>query len=135
MNLYLKLPGQYGRPSAVPSVGRATVAGERLGLSVQWLRETLQVLRAALGVRALVTLGLVVVLVISALATIYAVHLNRVRFVELEALQAERDALDSQWSRLILEESALSAHHLIEQAAAERYGLQIVDPAQVEVVE
>ena len=58
------------------------------------------------GRRVLITAGLVVGLLASSVGSVYTVHESRARFVELEALVNQRDALEAEWSRLLLEESA-----------------------------
>jgi cell division protein FtsL len=127
---FIRLPG------ATPSVleSRRKVKNLTLGNAQSWMRDTWQILYSMVDTRVVTTFGLISVLLLSSIATVYAVHLGRERFVALEALHGERDALESEWSRLLLEESAWSAHARIEQLAAERYGLQIPDPSQVEVV-
>ncbi len=123
-------------PGATPIVVETRQPVRRLSLvhAQSWMRDTMQILGTMIDARAILTLGLMVVLLSSAIATVYAVHLSRERFATLEHLHSERDALESEWSRLLLEESAWSAHARIEQLASERYGLRIPDSAQVEVL-
>ena len=123
-------------PGATPIVVETRQPVRRLSLvhAQSWMRDTMQILGTMIDARAILTLGLMVVLLSSAIATVYAVHLSRERFATLEHLHSEPDALESEWSRLLLEESAWSAHARIEQLASERYGLRIPDSAQVEVL-
>lgn len=65
----------------------------------------------------LITLGLVMLLAMSAIGVVYASHQNRILFNELGNLQAERDSYQREWSQLLLEQSALSAQSRVEQFA------------------
>ena len=64
--------------------------------------------------------------VMSAIAVVRARHLNRTAFVELQQLQAQRDALDVEWGKLQLEQSAWATHGRIEQLAREELGMEMV---------
>ncbi|WP_166251956.1 cell division protein FtsL [Marinobacter salicampi] len=72
-----------------------------------------------------VTVGLVVVLIASAIGVIVSAHQNRQLFNTLSELHAERDALQRQWSQLLLEQSALSAHSHIERRIAEQHTMVV----------
>lgn len=65
-----------------------------------------------------------IVLVISALATVYITHLNRELMAERESLLQQRDALDVEWRHLVLEQTALAEHSRIERLASRELGLQ-----------
>lgn len=60
---------------------------------------------------------LVVAVIGSAVAAVYAKHVNRRLFTELQGLIEERDRLDVDWSRLQIEQSAWSTHARVEQLA------------------
>lgn len=60
---------------------------------------------------------LVVAVMGSAVAAVYAKHVNRRLFTELQGLIDERDRLDVDWSRLQIEQSAWSTHARVEQLA------------------
>ena len=51
-------------------------------------------------------------------------HQARQLFVELEAINRERDRLQADWGRLQLEESTWATHPLIEALARERLNLR-----------
>lgn len=131
MIFYLRLPGATPLPKVEPKRPTREIA---LSSAQEWMRDTWQMLGVMVGRRVLITAGLVVGLLASSVGSVYTVHESRARFVELEALVNQRDALEAEWSRLLLEESAWSAHARIEQLAGEKYGLRIPDPAQVEVI-
>ena len=70
-------------------------------------------------------------LLVSAIGVIWTKHQARNLFIELQALTAERDALDIEWGQLKLEQSAWSTHGRVEQTA--RVNLQMVIPRANEV--
>ncbi len=105
-----------------------------LSTARDWLRDTAVLVMTVLDRRVLITLGMLVALMVSAFAAVYAVQETRERYSLMETLASERDALESEWSRLVLEEGAWSSNAWIEQSAAERYGLRIPEPEQVKVV-
>ena len=74
----------------------------------------------------------VVLCIGSALGLVYARHQSRERFYELEALEQERDRLDTEWGRLQIEHSTWAAHGRIERIAGEK--LQMAQPQETEVV-
>lgn len=71
-------------------------------------------------------LGLLLVMVVSsAVAVVYARHESRKQFVELQQLSCERDELDIEWGRLQLEQGAWSAHGRIERIAREKLNMRL----------
>jgi cell division protein FtsL len=75
---------------------------------------------------------LVFVVLSSALALVYAKHNNRNLFIDLQALQSQRDELNVEWGRLQLEQSTFATHSYIEETA--RRELQMQLPTQDETV-
>lgn len=78
--------------------------------------------------------GMVIVwagLFASALGVVWSIHETRSLFIELQALNAERDRLDIEWSQLKIEQSAWATHGRVEQTA--RSGLKMVIPTAQEV--
>lgn len=74
-------------------------------------------------------LGLAILLalvMLSALAVVYSTHETRRLFVELEQLNAKRDAMNVQWGQLELEQSAWATHARVERLA--RGKLRMVMP-------
>lgn len=59
----------------------------------------------------------------SALGVAYSKHQSRRLFVELQALNGGRDALDIEWGRLQLEQSTLATPIRIENMARQRLGM------------
>ncbi len=77
---------------------------------------------------------LVIAVVACAMLVIELRHRNRMAFVELQSVQAQRDALDTETGQLLLEEGAWSEHRRIEGLARERLGMSIPQSQQVVVV-
>lgn len=71
----------------------------------------------------------------SAMGVIYTSHLTRKLYSELEVLQDERDAFQSEWSQLLLEQSAWSAHGRIEHIAIEEMGMRVPDQDETVIVQ
>lgn len=69
---------------------------------------------------------------ISALLLVYSKHESRKKFVELGQLREQVAALETEWGRLQLEQSAWSDHGRIEQIARAR--LSLVMPESDSVV-
>lgn len=83
--------------------------------------------------RAVVALlGLAVFL--SAIALIDARHQNRVLFEQLDQLHQDRDQLNIDWGRLLLEQSTWSTHAYIEQSATQKLDMSAPVNPQVVVV-
>jgi cell division protein FtsL len=70
----------------------------------------------------------------SAIAVVWARHQGRVSFVELTRLQNERDALNVEFGRLELEQATWAAPGRVEQIARSQLGMINPAPAQVEMV-
>lgn len=60
---------------------------------------------------------ILLLVVLSAFAVIYFTHINRQSTIKLEQLLTERDQLDIEWRNLLLEQSSLSEHSVIESKA------------------
>lgn len=84
--------------------------------------------------RMLVTLTLVGVLLASSIGVVVSAHDNRELFNALSQLQAERDRYQSEWSQLLLEQSALSAHGRVEKLAAERFSMVVPERQDIVLV-
>lgn len=75
--------------------------------------------------RPLMTITLLGLAVIaSAIAVIEVKHQSRSLFLTLESLFDERDALNTEWSRLRLEQGALAMHSRVERTATESLSLR-----------
>jgi cell division protein FtsL len=78
----------------------------------------------------LVVMALVIV---SAVAVIYTKHLSRSEFVQLQQLEKNRDLLNEEWGRLLLEQSTWGSPSRVEQQARLRLNM-IVPKADMTVV-
>lgn len=79
-------------------------------------------------------LVLVLAVFVAAMLVVEMRHRNRVRFIEWQALQAERDALDTEWGQLLLEQGAWSEHRRVEDLARAQLGMLTPRPEQVTVI-
>jgi cell division protein FtsL len=75
---------------------------------------------------------LLVVVVITALAVVGLRHESRLAFTHLQSLYAQRDELDIEWGKLLLEQGAWSQHQRVEDLAQKNLGMAL--PASKEVV-
>jgi cell division protein FtsL len=70
----------------------------------------------------------------SAVAVVWSRHETRSLFIQLQALSADRDALDIEWGQLKLEQSAWSTHGRVEQTARVDLRMVIPRPDEVRIV-
>jgi cell division protein FtsL len=82
-----------------------------------------------------ISLALVLALIGSALGVVVSSHENRQLFNQLSELHAERDDYQREWSQLLLEESALSAHSGIERRASDQMSMVLPDRNSIVLVE
>ncbi len=78
-------------------------------------------------------LGLMALVMVSAIAIVYVRHQHRLTFIALQEAQAERDRLNMEWRQLLVEESTWSGHHLVEKSA--RRKLQMMVPVAVDTID
>ena len=83
----------------------------------------------------LLTLVFALVCVMSAVALIYTKHESRKLFVELEALNSERDLLNIEWGQLQIEQSTWATHARIERLAGEQLSLTRPESSEIYVIE
>ena len=67
----------------------------------------------------------------SALGVIYSKHLARHLFAEFQGLARERDALDIEWGRLLLEQSTWGTPARVEHLARSRLHLVVPSPEDI----
>lgn len=68
----------------------------------------------------------------SAVGVVYARHISRQLYADLQQLQVIRDNLQVEWGKLELEESTWSTHPRLERIARGRLEMQL--PAQEQIV-
>ena len=78
---------------------------------------------------------LVLLVAVTAVAVVELRHENRVAFAELQSLQKQRDALDVEWGKLLLEEGAWSQHRRVESTARNDLGMRLPQSDQVVMVD
>ena len=96
------------------------------------VRISRQVFEATKQKNVLVSLILVVLLLASSIGVVVSAHENRELFNTLTHLQGERDRFHREWSQLLLEQSALSAHGRVENLAADRFSMVV--PGRQDIV-
>ena len=69
-----------------------------------------------------------------AIAVVQTRQESRRSFAELQTQRAERDALNVEWGKLLLEEGAWSQHRRIEAMARQRLNMNTPDAAHIRVV-
>ena len=84
--------------------------------------------------RALWVAALSALVVLSAIGVVYAKYDSRRLFVELESLRERRDALETEWGQLQLEQSTLAAHGRVERMASDRLDMRQPRPDEVVVI-
>ena len=70
----------------------------------------------------------------SAAGAVYCEHRARELFIQLEALNAQRDNLQIEWGQLQLEQSAWSSHAFVERVANTRLHMAMPPPQNIVVV-
>jgi cell division protein FtsL len=83
----------------------------------------------------MLTLVFALVCVMSAVALVYTKHESRKLFIELEALNSERDRLNIEWGQLQIEQSTWATHARIEQVAADELDLTRPKADEIYVIE
>ncbi|MEL6366429.1 MAG: cell division protein FtsL [Pseudomonadota bacterium] len=77
---------------------------------------------------------LLLAIALSAIALVYTRHEARVLFMEQESLSRKRDALNTEYHRLQLEQSAYGAYHEIEARAPRDLGLRAPSPEEIYLI-
>ncbi|MCK2149104.1 MULTISPECIES: cell division protein FtsL [Marinobacter] len=103
----------------------------RVGVATA-VRISRQVFDATRQRNVMISMALVTLLVASSIGVVVSAHENRELFNTLSQLQGERDRYQREWSQLLLEQSALSAHGRVETLAAERFGMVV--PGRQDIV-
>jgi cell division protein FtsL len=83
---------------------------------------------------SLLLLVLFVAVLVSALAVSYSAHVHRQLLNGLFAELSERDKMQAEWGRLILEQSTWTAHSRIESLAVAKLHMRIPEPGEVQLV-
>lgn len=86
------------------------------------------------GWRATLMSGLIVAILISALTIVSTAHFTRVQYARLQKLEKQRDALQTEWGRLLLEESTWSSPARVESIASQRLDMRVPGVDEVKVI-
>jgi cell division protein FtsL len=81
---------------------------------------------------AVFALGALVVL--SAMAVIYSAHATRSLYAELQAVEKNRDYLDSEYEKLLLEQGAWAGYSRVDQVSHEELKMSSPEAADIVVV-
>lgn len=72
--------------------------------------------------------------VATALGVVYSKHRSRELFVELQALTAQRDELNVEWGKLMLEQSTWATPPRVEQVAREQLDMRVPSSDEIVIV-
>lgn len=81
------------------------------------------------------TTTLVALVMVSAIACIYAKHESRKLFTELQDLIAERDRMEVDWGRLQIEQGTWSTYARVEQVAREKMDMRLPNSEQISLLD
>ena len=85
-----------------------------------------------LVVQNLTVLVMTLAVLLSSIAVVYSKHQSRVQFIALQKLEQQRDYLDEEWGRLLLEQSTWSGLDRVEREATKK--LDMIRPTADMVV-
>lgn len=77
---------------------------------------------------------LLLAVVVTGIAVVWARHQDRVAFIELSKLQNQRDALNVEFGRLELEQATWASPSRIEAIARGQFGMMSPPPGSVEMI-
>lgn len=72
--------------------------------------------------------ALLLLVMVSAMLVVYSKHIGRAEFVILQKLENERDSLNEEWGRLLLEQSTWASPGRVEQQARLRLKMVVPTP-------
>ncbi|MDH5190276.1 MAG: cell division protein FtsL [Gammaproteobacteria bacterium] len=70
----------------------------------------------------------------SAVGIVYAKHQNRKLFVQLQTLQSERDAMNTEWGKLQLEQATWGTHGRIERFAHDKLHMSVPAAGEINMI-
>ncbi len=79
--------------------------------------------------------GLILLVVLSAQLLVLVTHESRNQQVRMQTLTGEKNALEVEWGRLLLEESALVAPARMEQLGTQSLNLRFPEPRDLNIRE
>lgn len=84
--------------------------------------------------RNLISIGLVLAVLVSAVLAFVIKHDSQQAFVEQRKLEVARDALEQDWGRLLIEQSTWANPAWVGKEARQRLNMKLPDMTQVEVI-
>ncbi|MGD8640440.1 MAG: cell division protein FtsL [Gammaproteobacteria bacterium] len=69
--------------------------------------------------------GLTLLVLISGLQVVNAIHLNRQAFVQMQELKKQQDKMETEWGQLQLEQATWAAHGRVEKIANHKLGMRL----------
>ncbi len=73
--------------------------------------------------------------VVSALFTVYVRHQHRIAYFVFQSAETQRDELNDEWGRLLLEESTWAFPHRIEKDAVSLLSMRAPKPDEVHYID
>jgi len=80
------------------------------------------------------SMALVLLVMTSAIACVYAKHESRKLFTELQSLIDERDRMEVDWGRLQIEQGTWSTYARVEQVAREKMNMRLPAAEQINLL-
>jgi cell division protein FtsL len=81
-----------------------------------------------------ITAALLVLILLSAFATIYSTHACRALYTKLQVLESSQWYLQEDYGRLLLEQSTWASHYRVEKVARSDLGMGAPNLAQFKVI-
>jgi cell division protein FtsL len=78
---------------------------------------------------------LINILIVLAVGVIYTKHVSRTEFAELQQLERQRDLLNEEWGRLLLEQSTWGSPNLVQQKAQANFDMAVPTDKQTVVIQ
>lgn len=82
----------------------------------------------------LLLIALTFLVLVSAFAVIETKHESRKRFVELQALEKERDQMNIEWGRLQLEQGTWATHSRVEQISSKKLHMKMPETESIVII-
>jgi len=76
--------------------------------------------------------GIVILVITSAVGVIYSAHFTRLQYSKLQDLEKEQDLLDSDYERLLLEQGAWAGYARVDEVSRTELGMKA--PAAADLV-
>ncbi len=71
----------------------------------------------------------------SAMAVVYSSHLCRQLYSQLSLLEREKNSLQIEWSKYLIEQNSLASLSRVEQLAADKLGMRVPEAGEIVMVQ